>query len=87
MLTDVLMPGINGVELVRRLLRRDPSVRVLFLSAYVSADFTQQDFASHDFELLPKPFRNDQLLRAVRAALDRPARRASAEPTLGTSRK
>jgi signal transduction histidine kinase/ActR/RegA family two-component response regulator len=71
-LTDVVMPGIGGVGLVNRILKRDPTARVLFMSGQVSPEFTQQDFASHRFELLIKPFRADQLLRAVRAALDRP---------------
>jgi signal transduction histidine kinase/ActR/RegA family two-component response regulator len=73
-LTDVIMPGIGGVGLVNRILKRDPAARVLFMSGHVSSDFTQQDFASYRFELLTKPFRADHLLRAVRAALDRPAR-------------
>jgi signal transduction histidine kinase/ActR/RegA family two-component response regulator len=79
-LTDVVMPDVNGVELVRRLLRRDPAVRVLFLSGHVSSDFPQPDFANHNFDFLPKPFRNDQLLRAVRAAIDWPAARRAVEP-------
>lgn len=74
-LTDVVMPGLNGLELVRRLLKRDPAVRVLFLSGHVPSDFMQHDFAGHGFELLPKPFRTEQLLRAVRAALDRSERK------------
>ncbi len=76
-LTDVVMPDVGGVELVRRLLRRDPAVRVLFLSGHVSSDFPQQDFANHAFELLPKPFRTEQLLRAVRSAIDRAGGRGS----------
>jgi CheY-like chemotaxis protein len=70
--TDIVMPSLNGLELVRRLLKRDPAARVLFVSGHVPADFTQQDLAGHGFELLSKPFRPDQLLRAARAALDRP---------------
>jgi DNA-binding NtrC family response regulator len=75
-LTDVVMPELNGLELVRRLLKRDPAVRVLFLSGHVPGDFMQHDFAGHGFELLAKPFRTEQLLRAVRAALDRPHRKS-----------
>jgi signal transduction histidine kinase/ActR/RegA family two-component response regulator len=83
-LTDVRMPGMGGVELVRRLLDRDAAVRVLFMSGQVSAEFTQ-DFAQHAFELLTKPFRADQLVRAVRATLDRPARRGTGEPVLSAN--
>ena len=74
--TDVVMPGIGGVDLVHRLLKRDPAAQVLFLSAHVSSDFTLHDFANLGFELLPKPFRADHLLRAVRSSIDRRARRA-----------
>jgi signal transduction histidine kinase/CheY-like chemotaxis protein len=81
-LTDVVMPGMNGVELVRRLLKGDPSARVLFMSARVSNDFTQQDFAGHAFEMLPKPFRADSLVKAVRSALDRGGRRGPADVAL-----
>jgi signal transduction histidine kinase/FixJ family two-component response regulator len=84
-LTDVVMPDVNGAELARRLLQRDPAVRVLFLSGHVSSDFPQQDFANHNFELLPKPFRHEQLLRAVRAALDRGTRRGVVQPASADS--
>ena len=76
-LTDVVMPVMNGVELVRRLLRRDPGVRVLFMSGHVSTDFTQHDFANQAYELLAKPFRSEQLIRSVRAAIDRSGQRAA----------
>jgi signal transduction histidine kinase/ActR/RegA family two-component response regulator len=72
-LSDVIMPRVTGIDLARRLLRRDPSARVLFMSGRVSADFTQQDFDGPPPELLPKPFLPEGLLRAVRSAIDRPA--------------
>ena len=87
-LTDAVMPVMSGVELVRRLIRRDPSARVLFMSGHVTPDFTQQDMTNHPYELLTKPFRGDQLLRTVRTVLDRGTRRAGdREPGLATARK
>ena len=77
-LTDVVMPGTSGVELVRRLMRRDPSARVLFMSGQVMPDFTRQDMTSHPYEMLTKPFRAEQLLRTVRTVLDRGTARAGA---------
>lgn len=77
-LSDVLMPEVNGVDLARRLRGRNPEVRVLFMSGHVGADFPRQELEGWQFELLPKPFRVDGLLRAVRGALDRtPIRRPS----------
>jgi signal transduction histidine kinase/CheY-like chemotaxis protein len=75
-LSDVLMPQVSGVDLAKRLLALDANVRVLFMSGQVPAEFTRQAFAPGQFDLLPKPFRPEGLVRAVRAALDRvPPRR------------
>jgi signal transduction histidine kinase/CheY-like chemotaxis protein len=80
-LSDVLMPEVNGVDLARRLRGLNPDVRVLFMSGHVGPDFPRQELEGWQFELLPKPFRVDGLLRAVRGALDRtPARRSTARP-------
>jgi signal transduction histidine kinase/ActR/RegA family two-component response regulator len=70
-LSDVVMPRMTGFDLVRTLLGRDPEVNVLFTSGHIPPGFAHEDFAGRDFELLPKPFRPEGLLRAVRAALDR----------------
>jgi signal transduction histidine kinase/CheY-like chemotaxis protein len=87
-LTDVVMPIMNGVELIRRLVRRDPTVRVLFMSGHVTPDFTQQDMTNHPYEMLTKPFRPEQLTRTVRALLDRGTRRTGGlEPGLTAARK
>src|SRR5262249_50721448 len=71
-LSDVVMPRMTGFDLVRHLLGRDPQVNVLFTSGHIPAGYAQEDFAGRDFDPLPKPFRPDGLLRAVRTALDRP---------------
>jgi signal transduction histidine kinase/ActR/RegA family two-component response regulator len=70
-LTDVLMPGINGVELVHRLLAGDPQLGVVFMSGQVSLDYLQQTFQGASCEVLAKPFHPDGLLRVVRQVLDR----------------
>src|SRR5262249_14650120 len=76
-LTDVRMPDESGVELVKGLLKKEPSLRFLFMSGQVGPDFYQQEFARDQVSLLHKPFLPENLLRAVREALDRPARPAS----------
>jgi signal transduction histidine kinase/ActR/RegA family two-component response regulator len=79
-LSDVLMPEVNGVDLARRLRGIDPDVRVLFMSGHVGPDFPRQELEGWQFELLPKPFRVEGLLRAVRGALDRAPARRPARP-------
>jgi signal transduction histidine kinase/ActR/RegA family two-component response regulator len=69
--SDVLMPGVNGLDLARQLNERHPDVRVLFISGQLPLDGPAADAGGGAFDLLAKPFRPETLLRAVRAALDR----------------
>jgi signal transduction histidine kinase/ActR/RegA family two-component response regulator len=77
-LSDVVMPGESGVELARRLAACDAGVRVLFMTGQSVGDVPEQEFAGRRVEVLAKPFSPEGLLRAVRAALDRPAPRRGA---------
>jgi PAS domain S-box-containing protein len=71
LLTDVVMPAMNGVELAERMRARLPGVRVLFMSGYT------HDVAVHDaggLSFLQKPFSLTELATAVREAIaDQPA--------------
>lgn len=69
-LSDVLMPEVNGIDLTQRLLARDANVRVLLMSGQASANLMPPALAPGRVELLSKPFRPDGLVRAVRAAID-----------------
>jgi signal transduction histidine kinase/ActR/RegA family two-component response regulator len=72
-LSDVVMPRVNGVDLARRLATCDANARILFMSGQVSPDFGGPDLADQEIDLLTKPFRPEGLLRAVRGVLDRDA--------------
>src|SRR5262249_21200324 len=72
-LTDVLMPGLGGVDLALRLLDRDPAVRLVFMSGHVWTEPAQGAFRGAVFEVLKKPFRPEGLLQVVRRTIDRPA--------------
>jgi two-component system cell cycle sensor histidine kinase/response regulator CckA len=71
--TDVIMPRMNGPELVARLRTRDPAIRLLYVSGYTADQLRSQttDLGA-DATLLAKPFTSDGLLRTVREVLDRP---------------
>jgi DNA-binding response OmpR family regulator len=70
-LTDVLMPETNGIELAHRLIAQDAQLPILFMSGQVPAEIMHQHFGAGRFDLLPKPFRPEGLVRAVRATIDR----------------
>jgi len=67
-LSDVLMPGRSGVELVADLRALNPDVRVLFMSGYHGGSATQPVSLPEGAEVLEKPFGLDTLLKAVARA-------------------
>jgi two-component system, cell cycle sensor histidine kinase and response regulator CckA len=78
-LTDLMMPGIGGAELARRLRERWPELPILFMSGYSAEELRRQGAIGSEGELIQKPFMPDGLVASVaaalsRAALDRPAR-------------
>jgi two-component system, cell cycle sensor histidine kinase and response regulator CckA len=65
---DVLMPGLDGLELVRRMCARLPDLNVIFISGRLSdVSWWPTDLREHRF--LAKPFEKGQLISAVREAL------------------
>jgi two-component system, cell cycle sensor histidine kinase and response regulator CckA len=69
---DVLMPGIDGLDLVRRMCARIPELNVIFISGRLSdVSWWPTDLREHRF--LAKPFEKSQLVGAVREALNTPS--------------
>ena len=71
LLTDVIMPGLNGRALADELRRRRPGLRVLYMSGYPQEVVSQARVLDSGAEVLPKPFTAATLLQAVRRVLDR----------------
>ena len=63
--SDVVMPGMSGIELANEIRRRHASIPVVLTSGY--SDVLAQN-GSHGFELLHKPYSVDQLSRVLRTA-------------------
>ena len=59
--TDVQMPGMNGLELMRRLLRLRPDLPILVMTAYPSLTNRAQALSGGAYEFMTKPL-NDQML-------------------------
>ncbi len=73
LLTDVVMPGGNGVEVARCVLARSPSTSVVFMSGYTDDAIAQHGVLSPGSLFLEKPFTPDSLGRKLREALDQAA--------------
>ena len=68
-LTDLMMPGIGGAELGRRLRERWPTLPILFMSGYSIDHLRREDAADFEGLLIQKPFTPDGLVDRVSAAL------------------
>jgi CheY-like chemotaxis protein len=68
--TDVVMPGMNGRQLVEALRARAPGVRVLYMSGYTDDDIVRRGLLTSNVAFLEKPFTGKTLGRRVRSVLD-----------------
>ena len=80
LLTDVVMPGMNGRELAQHLSVIKPNLRVLFMSGYLDDISVNSGMDPHRTTFLQKPFTPDLLLRTVRALLDSSAPATGSAP-------
>ncbi len=70
LILDVRLPGMNGIELHRKLMARKCRVPVVFITAHASDDRSKAEASSvWTVAYLMKPFNEDELLDAVNAAL------------------
>lgn len=76
--TDIMMPGMDGLSLVAELRRREPSVPILFLSARSAAEDVVRGFEAGGNDYLRKPFAMSELIVRLRALA---GRHAAAEPS------
>ncbi len=70
LLTDVVMPGMSGKELARRLRELNPALGVLYVSGYTDDIVVRHGIREGSFVFLGKPFSPEMLLGKVREALD-----------------
>lgn len=73
-LTDVVMPGMSGVELVARLRQMRAEIPIVFMSGYSGDVLTRTGPLPDGMSFLPKPLRPDVLAAKLREALDRSSR-------------
>jgi PAS domain S-box-containing protein len=72
LVTDVIMPDLNGRQLADALTAVRPELKTLFMSGYTSNVIAHHGVRDMGLELLEKPFTRERLLRCVRTLLDPP---------------
>jgi two-component system, NtrC family, response regulator len=76
-ITDLKMPGISGMEVLRAVRARAPEVPVLVITAFGNIETAVSAMKEGAYDFIGKPFHRDQLLLSVEKALER--RRLAAE--------
>ena len=72
LLTDVVMPGINGRETAMKIKEHRPGIRILYVSGYAHDAFMQEGTVANDEGFLEKPFAFEELAEKIREILDAP---------------
>jgi CheY-like chemotaxis protein len=71
LLVDVIMPGMNGREVLEQVTELRPDVRVLFMSGYAEDVIAAQGMLQPGVDFIAKPFSVESLTSKVREILDR----------------
>ena len=71
LLTDVVMPGMNGFDLYQSLAEVDPDLKVLYMSGHTSHPALREGIFHGELPFIQKPFTPEDLARKVRGVLDR----------------
>ncbi|MDX9867056.1 MAG: response regulator [Kiritimatiellia bacterium] len=69
LITDMRLPDMNGLSLVRELKKVEPSMPVILITAYASCESAVESVKRGVYEYLVKPFQADELLATVKRAL------------------
>lgn len=69
LITDVVMPNMDGPTLVRNVVRQQPGIRVIYMSGYAEDVFRRGGERAEDMHFLPKPFGIKQFVAKVKEVL------------------
>ena len=73
LITDVVMPDMNGKELAAQIRKKHPRIKVLFMSGYTANVIMHRGILKDDVNFLQKPFTVESLIGKARRVLDQPA--------------
>lgn len=73
LITDVVMPGMNGRELSERAVQLRPTLRVLFVSGYADDEILRRGLLYGEIDVLAKPFSLDELAEKIEGVLSKPS--------------
>ncbi|MCX7973910.1 MAG: sigma-54 dependent transcriptional regulator [Candidatus Aminicenantes bacterium] len=69
-LLDLLMPGLDGIEVLKAIKRTDPQALIIIITAYASVESAIAAMKLGAFDYIQKPFKHDELILIIRRALE-----------------
>ena len=70
-ITDLKMPGISGMEALKKIKHDDPDIGIIMITGYSTAETAVEAMKLGAFDYLPKPFTPDELMAAVSKAVEK----------------
>lgn len=68
-ITDLKMPGLDGIELLNAVREFDPDIPIIIITAYATAESASEAMDKNAFDFITKPFRKEQILFTIEKAL------------------
>ncbi len=72
-ITDIILPGISGIELLTKYRKKNPAQKVMVITAYASLTTAVDSIKAGACDFIIKPLMHDEMKKAVRKALDTPS--------------
>ena len=69
-ISDIKMPGIDGLEVLQRIKTAEPDIPVIMITAFATVEMSIQALRKGAYDMLTKPFEPDELLFRVRNAIN-----------------
>jgi DNA-binding NtrC family response regulator len=70
LITDLRMPGLSGIELIREAKRIDPDMPIIVITAYGSSQSAEESITEGAYDYITKPFRKDQIIITINRAME-----------------
>ncbi len=67
LLTDVVMPGLDGIELARKVAERQPGIRIMFITGFAAVAMREEGLSQNRPRVLAKPFHLRYLIEEIEA--------------------